>query len=113
MLQIVEKTRETSKRLIKAKRKEMERELDNAIYLQMRKLEHKAKFMRQFWQAFELERKDLYLAREEIMAERVALSVLRSGELKGAPAEKILSGNEFSTLTSTMRQLTPASIDHK
>jgi hypothetical protein len=53
------------------------------------------------------------LAREEIMAERVALSVLRSGELKGAAAEKILSGNEFSTLTSTMRQLTPASIDHK
>jgi len=49
MLQIVEKTRETSKSLIKAKRKEMERELDNAIYLQMRKLEHKAKFMRQFW----------------------------------------------------------------
>jgi hypothetical protein len=47
------------------------------------------------------------------MAERVALSVLRSGELKGVPAEKILSGNEFSTLTSTMRQLTPASIDHK
>jgi len=47
------------------------------------------------------------------MAERVALSVLRSGELKGAPAEKILSGNEFSTLTSTMRQLTPSSIDHK
>jgi hypothetical protein len=45
----------------------------------------------------------LYLAREELMAERVALSVLRSGEVKGSQAEKVLSGNEFSTLTSTMR----------
>ena len=69
----------------------------------MRKLEYKAQFMRQFWQSFDLERRDLYLAREELMAERVALSVLRSGELKGTPAEKILSGNEFSTITSTMR----------
>jgi len=88
----------------------VERELDNAIYHQMRKLEYKAQFMRQFWQAFELERRDLYLAREELMAERVALSVLRSGELKGAPAEKILSGNEFSTLTSTMRLISGGDI---
>ena len=43
------------------------------------------------------------MAREELMAERVALSVLRSGEVKGTQAEKVLSGNEFSTLTSTMR----------
>ncbi len=71
----------------------------------MRKLEYKAQFMRQFWQAFDIERRDLYLAREELIAERVALSVLRSGELKGTPAEKILSGNEFSTITSTMRMI--------
>lgn len=103
MLAIVDKTRESSRRLAKSKRKEIERELDNAIYNQMRKLEHKAQFLRQFWQSFELERRDIYLAREEILAERVALSVLRSGELKGTQAEKILSGNEFSTLTSTMR----------
>lgn len=32
MLQIVEKTSDTSRRLMKAKRKEVERELDNAIY---------------------------------------------------------------------------------
>ena len=44
------------------------------------------------------------------MAERVALSVLRSGELKGTPAEKILSGNEFSTLTSTMRLISGGDI---
>jgi hypothetical protein len=42
MLQIVEKTRDTSRRLMKAKRKEVERELDNAINHQMRKLEYKA-----------------------------------------------------------------------
>jgi hypothetical protein len=84
MFQIVDKTRECSRRLAKAKRKEIERELDNTIYLQMRKLEHKAQFMKQFWQAFDLERRDLYLAREELMAERVALSVLRSGEVKGS-----------------------------
>jgi hypothetical protein len=79
----------------------------------MRKLEHKAQFMRQFWQAFELERRDIYLAREELLAERVALSVLRSGEVKGTQAEKVLSGNEFSSLTSTLRPLTTNSGEQK
>ncbi len=77
----------------------------------MRKLEHKAHFLRQFWSAFELERRDLYLAREELLAERVALSVLRSGEVKGSQAEKVLSGNEFSTLSSTMRLISGGAKD--
>lgn len=71
----------------------------------MKKLEHKAKFMREFWQSFELEKRDMILTREELMAERVALTVLKSGEVKGTEAEKILMGNEFSSLTSTLRKI--------
>jgi hypothetical protein len=69
----------------------------------MKKLEHKAAFLRQFWSGFDSERRELKLGKEELLAERVALSVLRGGELKGTPAERVLSGNEFSTLTSSLR----------
>jgi SWIRM-associated region 1 len=105
MLQIVEKTKQRSRRLVKAARKEIESCLDDVIYQQMRKLEHKATFLRQFWTCFESEKRELKLGKEELLAERVALSVLRGGELKGTPAERILSGNEFSSITSTLRPL--------
>jgi hypothetical protein len=71
----------------------------------MRKLEHKAAFLRQFWDGFETEKRELKLGKEEILAERVALSIIRSGDVKGTPVERVLSGNEFSALTSTLRQL--------
>lgn len=105
MLQIVEKTKERSKRLAKAARKEIESCLDDILYQQMRKLEHKSAFLRQFWSGFETEKREIKLGKEELLAERVALSVLRGGDLKGTSAERVLSGNEFSALTSTLRQL--------
>ena len=71
----------------------------------MRKLEHKAAFLRHFWSGFESEKREIKLGKEELIAERLALSVLRGGDLKGTPAERVLSGNEFSALTSTLRQL--------
>lgn len=71
----------------------------------MRKIEHKAKFMREFWKCFDLEKKDMSMVREELLAERVALSVMRSGEAKGSQAEKVLGGNELSALTSTLREI--------
>jgi len=103
MLQIVEKTKSRSRRLAKQARKEIESCLDDVLYHQMKKLEHKAAFLRQFWSGFDSERRELKLGKEELLAERVALSVLRGGELKGTPAERVLSGNEFSTLTSSLR----------
>lgn len=36
------------------------------------------------------------MMREETLAERVALSVLKGGEVKGTNAEKVLINNEFS-----------------
>lgn len=103
MLQIVEKTKSKSRRLAKQARKEIESCLDEVLYHQMKKLEHKAAFLRQFWSGFDSERRELKLGKEELLAERVALSVLRGGELKGTPTERVLSGNEFSTLTSSLR----------
>jgi vacuolar-type H+-ATPase subunit H len=103
MLKIVDKAQSRSRKLARQAKDELEREVDTLVYHQMRKLEHKAKFIREFWQSYELERRDMQMAKEELLAERVALSVLRSGEVRGTPAEKVLSGNEFSTLTSTLR----------
>lgn len=106
MAAIAEKAKERARELgVRAKR-DMERQLDQVLYYQMKKLEHKAAFMREFWQTFELERKDMQMVREELLAERVALTVLRSGELKGTPAERVLANNEFSAVTTTIRPIT-------
>ncbi len=49
----------------------------------MQKLEYKAKFMREFWKTIDIEKRDLTIMKEENLAERVALSVLKSGEIRG------------------------------
>jgi len=70
----------------------------------MKKLEHKAKFLREFWTSFELDKKDMELSREELLAERVALSVIRSGETKGTQTEKVLMSNDLTSMAATLRQ---------
>ena len=79
--------------------------MDNIIYDQMKKVESKAQFIRQFWQAFEMEKSDIQRVREEVISERVALTVLRSGDVKGSQTEKVLNGNELSSMNSTMRKI--------
>jgi hypothetical protein len=64
------------------------------------------KFLREFWNIFEVEKKDLALVKEEALAERVALSVLKSGEAKGHQVEKILGLNEFSSSKELLRDIT-------
>ena len=44
--------------------------------------------MREYWQIFDVEKKDLNLVKEEALAERVAISLLKSGEAKGGVLEK-------------------------
>ncbi|CDW80830.1 swi snf and rsc complex subunit ssr2 [Stylonychia lemnae] len=102
---ICETAKEKSKRLAKQKRKEIEGQLNLAIYYQQQKLEQKAKFLRDFWKIFEVEQNDLALIKEESLAERVALSVLKSGEIKGTQAERILASNEFTASNQQIRQL--------
>lgn len=43
--------------------------------------------------------------KEEALAERAALSVLKSGEIKGTQAEKVLASNEFASTNSLIRPL--------
>ena len=45
------------------------------------------------------------LSREELLAERVALSVIRSGETKGTQTEKVLMSNDLTSRAATLRQL--------
>lgn len=61
--------------------------------------------MKEFWQNFEVEQKDLSYIKEEALAERVALSVLKSGEAKGTAAEKVLSSNEFAAPKDLIKAL--------
>jgi len=72
MLKIVDKTRARSLKLARKARKSIESNLDDILYQQMKKLEHKAKFLRQYWQGFDSERRELKLAKEELLAERFA-----------------------------------------
>lgn len=101
----MEKTKSRARDLADETRREIESHLDDVIYYQMRKLEKKSHFLRQYWSNFDLERRGLHLTREELLAERVALTVLRSGEVKGTSAEKVLTGNEFSIINSTLKAI--------
>jgi len=105
LLAVEQKAQDRARRLGKRARKAIERELDSAIYYQMKKLEHKAHFLREFWSSFDLDKRDMELTREELLAERVALSVIRSGETKGTQAEKVLVGNDLTSMASVIRQL--------
>lgn len=53
---IQEKAKIKSKRLAKEKRKEIEGMLNISLYAQLKKLEHKLKFLRDFWKIFEIEK---------------------------------------------------------
>lgn len=46
------------------------------------------------------------LVKEEALAERIALSVLKSGESKGTTAEKLLGLNEFAASKDLLKELT-------
>ena len=71
-----------SKRLAKAARKDIEAEMNSIIYEQLQKVEMKFEYIRKFWGLFELEKNDIQMQREECLAERVALSALKSGNYK-------------------------------
>lgn len=79
--------------------------LNIVLYAQLQKLEHKLKFLREYWQIFEIEKRDLGLVKEEAMAERIALSMLKSGEAKGSSCEKMLGLNEFAASKEMLREL--------
>ena len=53
---IVDKAQTRAGQLSKQTMKGIEMELDNVLCLQMKKLEKKAAFMREFWQSFEFEK---------------------------------------------------------
>ena len=87
-----------SKRLAKRARKEIEAEMNKIIFEQMQKVEMKFDYLRQFWQLIEGEKKDLQIAREESLAERVALSALKSGNYRNNESiEKSLWQNQFAS----------------
>jgi len=52
--------------------------MDVLIERQMKKLQSKARFIREFWQAFEAEKEELGMLKEEILAERLALTTSKT-----------------------------------
>jgi hypothetical protein len=79
---ITDKAINKSKRLAKIARKEIEQELNKIIFEQLQKVELKFEFIQKFWSQAELEKNDIQMQREECLAERVALSALKSGDYK-------------------------------
>jgi hypothetical protein len=78
--------------------------MNHILQVQLQKLEHKTKFLRQFWKSFELDMEDVSMIKEEAIAERAALSVLKSGEAKGTSVEKVLIANEFLASSELMKE---------
>ena len=78
---ITEKTILKSKRLAKSIKKEIESELNSVIHAQLSKLELKFQFLKKFWAVYDLAHSDLQMMRAECLAERVALSALKSGKV--------------------------------
>lgn len=56
--------------------------MNSIIYEQLQKVEMKFEYIRKFWGLFQLEKNDIQMQREECLAERVALSALKSGNYK-------------------------------
>ena len=49
MLAVADKAKKRAHKLALEAKREMERQLDQILYYQMKKMEHKAEFMREFW----------------------------------------------------------------
>ena len=95
MDKITEKAINRSKKLAKRTKKAIEKELNKIIFEQLSKLELKFDHLSNFWSLYELEKKDLDMVREECIAERVALSTLKSGQFANQKQEKTLWKNQF------------------
>lgn len=93
---ITEATIQRSKRLAKSMKKEIEGELNNVIYAQLSKVELKYQFLKKFWGVFDLARSDLQMVRGECLAERVALSALKSGKVDKELEQKLWQ-NQFAS----------------
>lgn len=107
--QIADKAITRSKRLAKQARKNIEKELNNVLFQQLNKLEMKFEYLRKFWTLFEQEKMDVQMAREECLAERVALSALKSSNTNAMPSEmeRNLWQNQFSQGNQLLEQINP------
>ena len=79
--QIQEKAQLRSKRLAKQARKEIKAELNKIMHTQLHKLEAKFAQLQELWQVFDMEIADIQSVREECLAERIALSTLKSQKI--------------------------------
>lgn len=88
------KIKSRAEALAKEKKKEMEKQLNEIIFQQMQKLRAWSDFVRDFNQTYELQAAEIDTIREEILAERVAISIKKSlnGQEQEQPAGLIRLG---------------------
>ena len=60
----------------------MESLLNDVIYQQMKKLKAQSEFITQFHEIYELQEQELAMAKEECLAERVAITMLKADVTK-------------------------------
>ena len=91
---VAEKAIQRAKTNAKRAKKQMEKELNNVLFCQLQKLEMKFEYLKKFKQLYDHELQDIRMIREECLAERVALSALKS---QNQPTEeKSLWQNQFA-----------------
>lgn len=66
----------------------------------------KFEYIRKIWGLFQLEKNDIQMQREECLAERVALSALKSGNYKqNQNLEKHLWQNQFASAKNLLEEV--------
>ena len=89
---IKEKTKAKAKFLSKEKETEIENLLNQVIYDQMKKLKAQSEFISSFNEVYALQEEELNLAKEECLAERVAITMLKADNnqtsSQSVPAQK-------------------------
>jgi len=70
---------ERSKKLAGQKRREIDDLLNEVIYAQLKKLRAKMGFVRSFWDAYEIEGRELQLMQEQCLIERMAITQAKTG----------------------------------
>lgn len=76
----------------------MEELLNDVIYQQMKKIRAQAAFIREFESIYELQKQELLIMKEECIAERIAITKLKTiGNVgKIEPEHRVFAENEFA-----------------
>ena len=83
--------------------------MNKVIYNQMKKLKAQTEFISEFSEIYELQEEELNLAKEECLAERVAITMLKadisSGSTDSKAQQEVFATNEFAKTHGLIKEI--------